>query len=233
MENEKKKPNPIKDWSIDDRPREKLQQKGPGSLSNSELLGILIGSGSPEKSAVALAREVMELSKNNLEDLGKLSLKEIQQVKGIGVARAIIIAAALELGRRREAGSSRQKMRFKSSGEIARYLKALLKDKNSEHFVVIYLNQSNSLLCHKIISSGGITGTVADPRIILKTALEESATSIILSHNHPSGNLKPSIADEQLTQKIKQAAALMDIKILDHLIITNDGYFSFADQGLL
>ena len=233
MENEKKKSSPIKSWSVDDRPREKLLQKGADSLSNSELLAILISNGSREKSAVELAREIMELSKNNLEALGRLSIRELQQIKGIGSAKAIIIAAALELGRRREGSSSAEKIFFRSSTDIAGFLKALLKDKSHEQFVAVYLNQSNKLLSHKIISTGGITGTVADPRIILKTALEEGATSIILSHNHPSGSLKPSIADEQLTQKIKQAAALMDIKILDHIIVSNEGYFSFADSGMM
>ena len=233
MENEKKKSSPIKSWSVDDRPREKLLQKGADSLSNSELLAILISNGSREKSAVELAREIMELSKNNLEALGRLSIRELQQIKGIGSAKAIIIAAALELGRRREGSSRAEKIFFRSSTDIAGFLKALLKDKSHEQFVAVYLNQSNKLLCHKIISTGGITGTVADPRIILKTALEEGATSIILSHNHPSGSLKPSMADEQLTQKIKQAAALMDIKILDHIIVSNEGYFSFADSGMM
>jgi DNA repair protein RadC len=233
MENEKKMSNPIKSWSIDDRPREKLLSKGAEVLSNAELLAILINNGSKEKSAVELAREVMSLSKNNLEALGRLSIKELQQVKGIGNAKAIIIAAALELGRRREGSSSIEKIIFRSSNDIAGYLKALLRDKSNELFVAVFLNQSNKMLCHKIISSGGITGTVADPRIILKTALEEGATSIILCHNHPSGNLKPSIADEQLTQKLKQAAALMDIKVLDHIIVSSEGYFSFADAGIL
>ncbi len=233
MENEKKKPNPIKSWSADDRPREKLLQKGAESLSNAELLAILITNGNKEKSAVELAREIMELSKHNLEALGRLSLKDFQKVKGIGNAKAIIIAAALELGRRREGNRSNDKTVFKTSSDIANYLQALLKDKNHELFLSVFLNQSNKLLCHKVISSGGITGTVADPRVILNIALEEGATSIILCHNHPSGNLKPSNADELLTQKIKQAAALMDIKVLDHIIVSTEGYFSFADSGIL
>lgn len=233
MENEKKRSVPIKEWSIDDRPREKLMDKGADALSNAELIAILIVNGSPTRSAVQLARDVMNLTGNNLELLGRLSAKDIRQVKGIGFAKASIIAAALELGRRREGNEFPQKKTFRSSAEIASYFKALFKDKLHEVFVVVYLSQANKMISYKIISTGGITGTVADPRVILKTALEAGATSIILCHNHPSGNLKPSVADEQLTLKVKQAASLIDIRLLDHIIVSNEGYFSFADSGMI
>lgn len=223
----------IKEWAKDDRPREKLLSKGPAVLSNSELLGILILNGSGGKSAVELAQEVLRLGKDNLNELGKLSIKELTKIKGIGEAKAITIAAALELGRRRQAVSSLEKPYLKTSGDVATYLQASLRDYKHEVFAVIYLNRSNKINDFKIISEGGITGTVADPRIILKRALEEDAVSIILCHNHPSGSLKPSRADEELTYKIKEAAKYFDIKVLDHLIVSDDGYYSFADEGIL
>ncbi|MFT3981874.1 MAG: DNA repair protein RadC [Ferruginibacter sp.] len=233
MENEKKNSRPIKNWSIDDRPREKMMAKGPTSLSNSELLAILIINGNKEKSAVELAKDVLLLGKDNLDELGKLSIKDLQKLRGIGQAKSIIIAAALELGRRRASTGLLDKKRVKTSTDIAIYLREALKDIAHEVFMVIYLNQSNRILQTKIISNGGITGTVADTRLILKTALEINATGIILCHNHPSGSLKPSNADMMLTQKIKQAAALMEIKLMDHIIVSNEGYYSFADDGLL
>lgn len=232
MEN-KKKSSPIKTWSTDDRPREKMLAKGAAALSNSELLAILINNGNKEKSAVGLAKDVLELGKNNLDELGKLTLKELQQIKGIGSAKAITIAAALEIGRRRESSGIHEKTVIRTSGDIARFLRAILKDFSYEIFIAVYLNKANKVLTHKIVSTGGLSETVADPRIILKTALEEDATGIVLCHNHPSGNLKPSFADEQLTQKIKQAAAVMNIKIMDHIIVSNEGYYSFADEGIL
>jgi DNA repair protein RadC len=223
----------IKEWAKDDRPREKLLLKGPQTLSESELLAILITNGTREKSALDLAKEIMKLGKNNLSDLGKLTVKEMMKIKGIGEAKAITIAAALELGRRRQAFGSREKEIVTSSADVARYLQSLLKDHLHEVFAVLFLNRANKINHFQIISEGGITGTVADPRIILKKALEENAVSIILCHNHPSGSLKPSKADEELTQKIKEAARFFDIKVLDHLIVSDDGYFSFADEGML
>jgi DNA repair protein RadC len=223
----------IKQWAKDDRPREKLLSKGPSSLSNSELLAILILNGSGGKSAVELAQDILKLGKDNLNELGKLSIKELTKIKGIGEAKAITIAAALELGRRRQAVASLEKPIVKTSADVATYLQASLKDYRHEVFAVIYLNRSNKINDFKIISEGGITGTVADPRIILKKALEEDAVSIILCHNHPSGSLKPSKADEELTYKIKEAAKYFDIKVLDHLIVGDDGYYSFADEGIL
>ncbi|HEU0110648.1 MAG TPA: DNA repair protein RadC [Flavisolibacter sp.] len=223
----------IKHWAKDDRPREKLLEKGPSVLSNSELIAILINHGSKEKSAVELAQDVLKLGKDNLNEVGKLSVKELMKIKGIGEAKAISIVAAMELGRRRQALASREKPVISSSGDVASYLQILLRDYKHEVFAVLFLNRSNKINHFQIISEGGITGTVADPRIILKKALEEDAVSLILCHNHPSGSLKPSKADEELTFKIKEAAKYFDIKILDHLIVSDDGYYSFADEGML
>lgn len=223
----------IKKWAIDDRPREKLRTKGPDSLSTSELVAILINNGSREKTAVELAQEVLRAGKDNLNEIGKLSVNELTRIKGIGAAKAVIIVAAMELGRRRQAMASREKTSITSSADVARYLQSLLRDYKHEVFAVLFLNRSNRINHFEVISEGGITGTVADPRVILKKALEENAVSLVLSHNHPSGSLKPSKADELLTQKIKQAALLFDITVLDHVIVGDDGYFSFADEGLL
>jgi DNA repair protein RadC len=223
----------IKTWAKDDRPREKLLMKGPETLSDSELLAILIANGNREKSALDLAKEILQLGKNNLGELGKLTVRDMMKIKGIGEAKAITIAAALEMGRRRQATAYRQKEIITSSADVARYLQSLLQDHQHEVFAVLFLNRANKINHFQIISEGGMTGTVADPRIILKKALEENAVSIILCHNHPSGSLKPSRADEELTHKIKEAARFFDIKVLDHLIVSEDGYFSFADEGIL
>ncbi len=233
MENFNKPSTSIKNWAADDRPREKMLGKGAAALSNSELIAILINNGSKDKSAVDLAKEVLKLGSDNLNELGKLTLKDFQQIKGIGAAKAITIAAALELGRRRQAAATLEKPVVKSSMDIAQYLKAVLKDFTYEVFAVLFLNRANKINHFEIISRGGITGTVADPRMILKKALENEAVSLVLSHNHPSGSLKPSRADEELTLKIKEAAKYFDIKILDHIIVSEEGYYSFADEGLL
>jgi DNA repair protein RadC len=223
----------IRLWAKDDRPREKLRDKGPSALSDSELLAILINHGTKDKSALDLAQEILRKGKDNLAELGKLSVKELMRIKGIGEAKAVGIVAALELGRRRQAAASREKPVITGSGDVAGYLQVILRDYKHEVFAVLFLNRSNKINHFQIISEGGITGTVADPRIILKKALEEDAVSIILCHNHPSGSLKPSKADEELTWKIKEAARYFDIKVLDHLIVCDDGYFSFADEGIL
>ncbi|MBK8140086.1 MAG: DNA repair protein RadC [Chitinophagaceae bacterium] len=223
----------IKQWSKDDRPREKLLYSGAENLSNSELLAILIHNGTKQKSAVDVAKEVLKMGKDNLVELGKLSVKELMKIKGIGEAKAISIAAALELGRRRQAAASLEKTMVKTSSDIASYLQTKLKDFRHEVFAVLYLNRANKINHFEIISEGGITGTVADPRIILRKALEEDAVNLILCHNHPSGSLKPSRADEQLTTKIKEAARFLDITVLDHIIVSDDGYYSFADEGLI
>ncbi len=233
MENVNKPSTSIKNWATDDRPREKLLTKGAAALSNSELLAILLNNGSKNKSAVELAKEILKLGHDNLNELGKLSLNDFKQIKGIGQAKSIIIAAALELGRRRHASAALEKTVVKSSGDIARYLQASLKDYNYEVFAVVFLNRANKINHFEIMSKGGITGTVADPRVILKKALEEDATSIVLCHNHPSGNLQPSRADEELTKKIKEAATYFDIKVIDHIIVSEEGFYSFADDGIL
>ncbi|OLY93578.1 DNA repair protein RadC [Cnuella takakiae] len=223
----------IKQWAKDDRPREKLRTKGATALSDSELLAILLHHGTREKSAVDLAKDILLLGKNNLSELGRLSIADLSRIKGIGEAKAITIMAALELGRRRQASASLDKPIIASSGDVARYLQSLLRDHRHEVFAVLFLNRANKINHFQVVSQGGITGTVADPRIILKRALEEDAVSIILCHNHPSGALKPSRADEELTLKIKEAARYFDIKVLDHLIVSEEGYFSFADEGLI
>ena len=225
--------NTIKQWAKDDRPREKLLSIGAENLSDSELLAILIHNGTPNKSAVDLAKEILRLGNNNLDELGTLSIKQFTKVKGIGEAKAITIAAALELGRRRQAGSLPEKEVFVTSKQVASFLKERLKDYPREVFAVIYLNRANKVISFDIISEGGITGTVADPRVILKSALEKNAVSIILSHNHPSGSLRPSKADESLTERIKLAASFLDIRVLDHVIVSNEGFYSFADDGLM
>ncbi len=225
--------NTIKQWAKDDRPREKLLSIGACNLSNSELLAILIHNGTKQKSAVDLSKEVLRLGNNNLNELGTLSIKQLIQVKGIGEAKAITIAAALELGRRRQTGSLPKKDIIVTSRDIAMFLKERLKDYQHEVFAVIYLNQAHKVLSFDIVSEGGITRTVADPRVILKRALEKNAVKIVLSHNHPSGSLHPSKADEYLTDKIKLAASFLDIRVLDHVIVSDAGYYSFADDGIL
>lgn len=223
----------IKQWAKDDRPREKLLINGADSLSHSELLAILIHNGTKEKTAVDLAKEILRMGKDNLNELGKLSVKELMKIKGIGEAKAITIAAALELGRRRQASTILDKHLVGNSKDIATHLQSRLKDFRHEVFAIVFLNRANKINHFEIISEGGITGTIADPRIILKKALEEDAVSIILCHNHPSGSLKPSKADEELTNKIKEAARFLDIKVIDHIIVSDQGYYSFADEGIL
>lgn len=223
----------IKQWSKDDQPREKLLATGAENLSNSELLAILIRNGTRHRTAIDLAREILKLGRENLVELGKRSVRDLMKVKGIGEAKAITIAAALELGRRRQGATPHGKTVVGSSRDTANFLQVRLKDYRREVFAVLFLNRANKVNHFEVISEGGITGTVADPRIILRKALEESAVSLILCHNHPSGSLRPSRADEELTSKIKQAAAFLDIRVLDHIIVSDDGYFSFADEGLM
>jgi len=224
----------IKNWAQDDRPREKMMLKGIESLSNAELIAILINNGTKEKSAVDVSKELLSAANNDLQQLGKLSVKEILKlkVKGIGEAKAIAIAAALELGVRRDA-SFKKKDVVMHSKDIAEFLKAKLQYKKHEVFAVIFLNRSNKINHFEIISEGGITGTVADPRIILKKALSHDAVSLVLCHNHPSGSVKPSRQDEELTHKIKEASKFFDIQVLDHIIVSEEGYYSFADEGIL
>jgi DNA repair protein RadC len=223
----------IKNWSEDERPREKLLQKGATSLSDSELLGILIASGNRERSAIDLAKDVLALAGSNLRELGRLSVTELQKIKGIGEAKAITIAAAMELGRRRQMSEGLDRATITQSKEAIPIIMPLLQDLNYEVFCVLYLNHSGKLLRHELLSSGGLTATVADVRIILKNALLYNASRLIIAHNHPSGNRTPSQADISLTGQVKQAAALMDITLLDHIIIAGHSYVSLADDGLM
>ena len=233
MESSNKSSTSIKNWAVDDRPREKLLTKGRESLSDSELLAILINTGSKTKSAVDLAKDVLALGKNNLDKLGKLSLTELMTIKGIGEAKAVTLIAALELGRRRQSIAPLNKTYVRSSNELATYLKATLKDYSHEVFAVVFLNKSNKINHFEILSKGGMTSTVVDPRILFKKALEVEATSLVLCHNHPSGSLKPSRIDEELTTKLKEAGKYLEISVIDHLIVSDEGYFSFADEGLM
>lgn len=223
----------IKDWAKDDQPREKLLSKSPMALSDSELMAILLNPGTPEKSGIELAREVLKLGNDNLHELGKLTANDLMKVKGIGQAKAVTIMAVLEIGRRRQALIALENPIIQGSQKIASFLQAHLQDYTYEVFAIVLLNRANKFKHFEIISQGGITGTVADPRIIFKKALEMDAVGLIISHNHPSGNVIPSRADEELTQKIKQGATFFDIALLDHIIVSASGYFSFADEGLL
>ena len=228
-----KKPFSIKNWSEDDRPREKLLSKGRSALSDAELIAILIGSGNREESAVGLSKRILASVANNLSELGKVSIKDLIKFKGIGEAKAISIAAALELGRRRGGGEALSRKHITSSKSIFELMHPLLGDLPHEEFWVIYLNNSNKVLDKLQLSKGGMTGTLVDTRIALKRALEVGAISLALVHNHPSGTLQPSEADKQVTQKLATASKSLDLRVIDHLIITEKGYFSFADEGVL
>lgn len=223
----------IKDWSAEDQPREKLLNKGERMLSEAELIAILIGSGSRNESAVALSKRILKSVDNNLNALGKLSLSSLIAFKGIGEAKAITIAAAMELGRRRAAEEPQRLKIITSSKSVFQLMHPLLGDLPHEEFWVIYLNNSNKVIRNEQLSKGSITGTLVDVRLVYKVALEVFATSIVLCHNHPSGKLAPSTADRQLTRKLKDAGECLDVKVLDHLIITQQGYYSFADEGIL
>ena len=223
----------IKNWSQDDQPREKLRDKGRTALSDTELVAILIGSGNREESAVALCKRIFASVDNNLNALGKLSLQQLMTFKGIGEAKAITIAAALELGRRRRIEDAVELKKITSSQSVFDLMQPVLGELPHEEFWILYLNNSNKVIQKNQLSKGGITGTLVDVRLVLKNALETGATALILCHNHPSGTLKPSQADRDITQKLKIAAQSLDIKVLDHLIITETAYFSFADENML
>ncbi len=223
----------ITDWAVEDRPREKLLQKGISSLSDAELLAILICSGTKEKSAVDLGREILGIVNNNLNSLGKLTINDLKKLHGIGTARAVTIAAALELGRRRKLAEVPEMLQIKCSKDVADIFQPLLSDLVHEEFWILFLNRSNKVIDRMKLSQGGISGTVTDVRMVMKKAIEYLASGIIVCHNHPSGNLNPSESDTKITQKIKEAGNLMDIQLLDHLIISDKDYYSFADNGLL
>lgn len=230
IENERKT---IKHWAADDRPREKMIEKGKRALSNAELIAILIGSGCGELSAVELAREVLDAVGDNLYDLSKLSIEELKQHKGIGEAKAVSIMAALELGRRWSVTSPEQRKSISNSQEAYESFLPLIDDPTKEHFMVAYLNQGNKIIKMERISTGGITGTPADPKVILKNALLKDATALVLCHNHPSGVARPSSEDRKTTRQIVAAGKIFDIKVLDHLIIGENSYFSLAEEGMM
>lgn len=223
----------IKEWAEEDRPREKLVLKGKAALSDAELIAILIGSGNSKLSAVALSKSILASAKNDLNELAKLSLNELKKFNGIGEAKAISIISALELGRRRRDQAPQEKPQVTASNVVYQYLKPVMLDLDHEQFWVLFLNRGNRIIKKVCISAGGVSGTVVDAKIIFKKAFEELASSVILAHNHPSGNLNPSEEDIRLTKKIKEAGIILDVKVLDHLIFTDHGYFSFADESIL
>jgi len=223
----------IKNWAADDRPREKLMSKGVQSLSDAELLAIIIGSGTREISAVELARQLLSISENNLSLMGKKGVSDFMKSKGIGEAKAISLVAAFELGRRRNNSESPDKSQITSSREAYNYIKPILTDLHHEEFWILFLNRSNRIIESYNLSKGGISGTVIDIRLILRKALELLATGMIICHNHPSGNKEPSNNDKLITEKLKVAANQMDIKLLDHIIVTDNVYYSFSDEGIL
>lgn len=233
MKIEDSHPMNIKSWSPEDRPREKLLLKGTTALSDAELIAILLGSGTAKLSAVDVAKKVLAYVENNLDALAKLSVKELMKAKGIGEARAITIVAAMELGRRRKEQLPEEKPKLDSSISAFNIIKGDLQDLPHEEFWVLLLNRAHRLIKKKRVSEGGVSGTVADPKIIFKLALEELASGIIVAHNHPSGNLKPSANDISLTKKLKEAGKVLEIDVLDHLIIGHQQYFSFTDEGLI
>ena len=223
---------PITNWSEDDKPREKLMLKGKSALSDAELIAILIGSGSRNESAVDLSKRILASVDNNLNALGKLSITQLMTFKGIGEAKAISIIAAMELGRRRRSEDALELKKVTSSKVIFEIMQPIIGELPHEEFWIIYLNNSNKVISKSQLSKGGITGTLVDVRIVFKTALEMGATALILCHNHPSGTLVPSDADKQITRKLKLAGESLEIKVLDHLIVTEASYFSFADEGI-
>lgn len=223
---------PITNWSEDDRPREKLMLKGKNALSDAELIAILIGSGSRNESAVDLSKRILA-SVDTLNSLGKMSLGQLTNFKGIGEAKAIAIIAALELGRRRRAEDAVELTKITSSKIVFEIMQPIIGELPHEEFWVLFLNNSNKVILKSQLSKGGISGTIVDVRLVFKVALENGATGLILCHNHPSGGLIPSDADKQITRKIKQAGDSLDVKVLDHLIITETKYYSFADEGIL
>lgn len=226
-------PLPIKSWSPDDRPREKLMLKGTGALSDAELLAILIGTGSGKSTALDLSKRILDCVEHRLPELAKLKPKDLTRIKGIGPAKAITIVAAMELGRRRKETDSLEKPKVGSSQEAYDLLCGDMIDLPHEEFWVLLLNRANRLIRKLRISEGGVSGTVADPKVIFKSALDHLASGIIVAHNHPSGNRTASQSDIDLTRKLKEAGKFLEIQLLDHLIVCGPKYFSFADEGML
>ena len=222
---------PIKNWAVEDRPREKLLQRGIEALTDTELLAILLATGTKDRSAIDLARDILQTT-NGLEQLARTQVNELVKIKGIGKAKAITIQVAFELGRRKLRNHSPKK-RFSNSKDVANYVSPKLVDLGHEVFYAIFLNRNNEVIAEKEIFSGGVSATIIDPRIIFKEAINYLASGIIFAHNHPSGNLKPSQADIEITHKLKKGGKVFDINVLDHLIISGRGYYSFADEGNL
>lgn len=229
--NYQQNPLRISNLAEDDRPREKLINKGRAALSDAELIAILIGSGTRTMSAVELSKHILQNVQNNLNRLAKLEVKDLQKFKGIGQAKAVSIVAALELGRRRNFSEEIPAPKIRSSEDVYRLMRPRLLDLPHEEFWVILLNRANIVLREEKISAGGVSGTVADPKMIFKSALEHLASAIILVHNHPSGNLNPSEADLRMTERLSQGGKILDIQVLDHIIFANQGVYSFADNG--
>ena len=223
----------IKQWAVDDRPREKLLSKGAQQLSDAELLAILIGSGNPGESAVHLMQRLLASVENNVSQLHRMALERLTEWKGIGPAKAVKIKAALELGKRIQREIPVERMQITQSKLAFQLFKPLLSFLQHEEFWVAFLNHQNHVITHQCLSKGGIASTTVDVRLLFKKALEVSATAILIAHNHPTGNLQPSASDKQLTEKIKKASGLMDVQLLDHLIVSDKNYFSFADEKLL
>lgn len=223
---------PIKSWAEDDRPREKLLLKGPRALSDAELIAILLGSGTREETALGLARQLLRRFHDNIPELSRATSAELMAIRGIGEAKAVAVLAALELGRRRQMSEARSLPAIVSSRDAYELLAPLMADLDREEFWLLLLNRANKVLAVEQISAGGITSTVVDPKLVFRKALDARATGIILSHNHPSGQLKPSDPDIALTRKLRQAGQVLEISIVDHIIITHSGYVSFADEGL-
>ncbi len=223
----------IKEWALDDRPREKMIQKGTSALSNAELIAILLGSGTQNETAVELAQKLLQMANNNLHELATLSFSRLCKIKGIGYAKAVRLVAALELGRRRNVEPVMNRKKIANSKDVADIFIPLLQDLPHEEFWVLFLNRANMLVDHSRMSQGGITGTVTDVRMIFKSALDKMATQIILCHNHPSGNIQPSKEDIAFTQKIHEAGKYIDIQLLDHIIVSKNNYYSFADNNLI
>ena len=223
----------IKQWAEDDRPREKLLAKGKAALSDAELIAILIGSGNSSESAVELSRRILQAAADNLVELSRMSVSDLIKFKGIGEAKAISIVAALELGRRRRSAEAQERKRIVTSRDAFEYMYSSMADLHYEQFWILLLDQSNKVIGAVQVSDGGIAGTVADPKRIFKTAIERNAAAMILCHNHPSGQLKPSDADVRLTKKLFQSGEMLEIRVIDHLIIGHDQYFSFSDEGVL
>jgi DNA repair protein RadC len=230
---DKSRPLTIKGWSPDDRPREKMTLKGTSALSDAELLAILIGTGTAKLSAVEVSKKALQQAGNNLNELARFTAKDLMKVKGIGVAKAITIMAAMELGRRRKDAEADEKPKIGSSKEAYEQLAGSMMDLPHEEFWVLLLNRAHRVIKKKRISEGGVSGTVADPKIIFKMALEELASGVIVAHNHPSGNLSASQSDIDLTRKLKEAGKFLEIQLLDHIIICGQKYFSFADEGMV